>query len=384
MYKRQHHVVALVDSYRRRDATGIPWAALTDREIEHLYTSGLASIAIHSLESDRGDATEKSAQFLQAADLTARVIYAQMRKSTMEILNVANRYEIPIVLLKGISIAEDLYVEPHHRLMGDIDVLAPVEQAKHLQSLFGEYGYRVPIGPESTVLRDGHHHLPELRHEDSDIVVEVHTSLFSVHSLSDEPLFQLSPIWTHAEPATFQGIRCLKFRPEFQLMYTVAHWAIDQKWTVNVISFNDVVLILRANEQTMDWKLIASWLYENPLLAEQFAVILLFLKKASIIDVPIGVEEQVVKSARRIGVINMKILHWLILKFPLSDGRKNRSEITRIIVRVVWQTMLEPRHKSLRLIVSLTRILFRRTRDKSLLISTANRIRTFLQLVRRK
>ena len=217
---------------------------------------------------------------------------------------------------------------------------------------------------------------------DSDIPVEVHTSLFSAGPLSDEPLFQISPIWTHAEPATFQGIRCLKFRPEFQLMYTVAHWAIDQKWTVNVISFNDVVLILRANEQTMDWKLIASWLSENPLLAEQFTVILLFLKNSGIVEIPIGVEEQVVESARRIGVINIKILHWLILNFPLSDGRKNRSEITQIIVRVVWQTMLEPRHKSLRLIVSLTRILFRRTRNKSLLSSMANRIRTFLELVR--
>lgn len=172
----------------------------------------------------------------------------------MEILNVANRHEIPIVLLKGISIAEDLYVEPYHRIMGDIDILAPAEQATHLQSLLGEYGYRVPIGPESTALPDGHHHLPELRHADSDIVVEVHTSLFSAGPLSDEPLFQISPIWTHAEPDTFPGVRCLKFRPEFQLMYTVAHWAMDQKWTVNVISFNDVVLILRANEQSMDWK----------------------------------------------------------------------------------------------------------------------------------
>ena len=300
----------------------------------------------------------------------------------MEILDVANRHEIPIVLLKGISIAEDLYAEPHHRIMGDVDILAPVEQAKDLYRLLINSGFRIQDDPQAYVPPEEHHHLPELLHAGSDIAVEVHTSLFSVAPLSSDPLFEISTIWAHAEPANFHGLRCLKFRPEFQLLYTVAHWAIDQKWTVNVISINDMVLILRANDRSMDWMLINSWLSESPLLVDFLTVILLFLKNTGIVDIPTEIAEQIGKSARRIGAINMKILHWLMLEFPLSDRNKEPSMITQIIVRVVWQTMLEPRHKSLRLIVSLTRILFRRTRNKSLLISTANRIRTFLELVR--
>ena len=268
MHGHSNYVVDLIDSYSAVDAPRILSSPLTDHKIEHLYDFGLASIALRCLNSDLGEVSESSREILRTADLTARVIYGQLRTTTIEILEIARRHVIPVVLLKGISIAEDMYAKPHHRIMGDVDILVPVEKAEDLHGLLMNGGFRIQDDPQAYVPPEEHHHLPELLHADSDIAVEVHTSLFSAAPLSSEPLFQISSIWSNAEPATFHGLPCLKFRPELQLLYTVAHWAIDQKWTVNVISFNDVILILGANEQSMDWKLIASWLRASPLLAE--------------------------------------------------------------------------------------------------------------------
>ena len=226
---------------------------------------------------------------------------------------------------------------------------------------------------------EGHHHLPGLCHPESGVFVEVHTSLFSSTAFANQRLFQISTIWDFTEAAEFNGIRCLKFQPEFQLLYTVAHWGIDGKLTVNLISINDVVLMLRREERPMNWMLIDSWLSESPLLADYFSVLLLFLNNAGIAPVPTGIKERIEASARRIGTINVKILHWLLYTFPVSGRTKVAWAITSQNARLLWQTLLEPRHKSLRLIVAVTRIIFRRNPDKSLLGSTAGRIRTMIE-----
>ena len=381
MNHRSNYVIDLIDSYSSSDVARIP-ASLSNQEVQHLYEVGLASIALHRLASNLDSTSETSRQLLQNADFTARVIYGQLRATTIEILELARKQDIPIVLLKGISIADDLYLQPHHRLMGDIDVLAPVERARELQDALSGIGYRSPEGPQATTLAEGHHHLPEIRHPESGISVEIHTALFSATPMSSEPLFQIPTIWSCAEPSEYHGARCLFLRREFQLVYTIAHWAVDQKWTRNIVSINDMVLILRRTEPQIDWTLIASWLPENPLVTNCLTVILSFLDDAGFINIPAAIKEEIDASAQRIGAANMKIMHWLMLKFPLSGSTTVPSPVTRLIARVVWQTMLEPRHKFLRPFVAVARIFFRRSRGKSVVGSIPGRIRTFIRLMR--
>jgi hypothetical protein len=206
----------------------------------------------------------------------------------------------------------------------------------------------------------------------------VHTSLFSSTAFAKQHLFQISTIWDFVEPAEFNGIRCLTFQPEFQLLYTVAHWGIDGKLTVNLISINDVVLMLRRQDRPMNWTLIDSWLSDNPLLADYFSVLLLFLNNAGIAPLPTGITKRIEASARRIGTINVKILHWLLYTFPVSGRTKVAWAITSQNAGVLWQTLLEPRHQSLRLLFAIKKIIFRRNPDKSLLRSTAGRVRTMV------
>ena len=129
----------------------------------------------------------------------------------------------------------------------------------------------------------------------------------------------------------------------------------------------------------MNWMLIDSWLSHNPLLADYFSVLLLFLNNAGIVPVPTGIKERIETSARQIGAINIKALHWLLYTFPLSGRTKVAWAITSQNAVQIWQTLLEPRHKSLRLIVAVARIIFRRNPGKSLLGSTAGRIRTLIE-----
>ena len=139
--------------------------------------------------------------------------------------------------------------------------------------------------------------------------------------------------------------------------------------------------MFQRNKQVLDWALIDGWFTESPVLADYFAVVVLFLEDSSIIEIPSAINHQVENSARRIGRINIKILHWLIRRFPLSDRKRNWSRITVVMVSVFWQTMLQPRHKLLRPVVSAMHIFFRRRRGESLFRSIANRLRTFIRLL---
>ena len=103
---------------------------------------------------------------LRSAHLTTWVIYRQMQKAAMEILQFATAAGIDVVLLKGISIGDEMYASPHHRIMGDIDLLVSADNAVKLSELLKSRGYQLRAPDDGPRVPATHHHLPELRHPD--------------------------------------------------------------------------------------------------------------------------------------------------------------------------------------------------------------------------
>jgi hypothetical protein len=303
------------------------------------------------------------------------VIYGQMKRATAELLELAQDAGIEPVLLKGISIADELYRPPHHRIMGDIDVLVPPDRAQELYEQLMANGYARRTDGAATP--EGHH-LPELRHPELGVSVEIHTGLSS-RLLAGDPLLRPELHWQEARPSSFAGRACRRFTPEYQIVHTLMHWAVDQKWTVNVISINDFIHLMNRAEPAPEWRRLAGWMAQSPRFADAFTVLALYLEECGLLHTPGALAAPVLASRRRLGAFNLRILHWLLRTFPLSGRRKVGWVLTPTNTRIVWLTLLEPRHKILRPLVALSRVLFRRTRGESLLDSVAGRIRTMLQ-----
>jgi predicted Fe-Mo cluster-binding NifX family protein len=220
-------VVELLARYHNRK-TAAPYAlhALSDHDLDYLVSSGLGPIAFQLLSASATDAENGADATLRSAHLTTWVIYRQMQKAAMEILQFATAAGIEVVLLKGVSIGDELYASPHHRIMGDIDLLVRTDDAPRLSELLKSRGYQLRAPNDGPRVPATHHHLPELRHPDSGVSVEIHTSLVSRTVLADDKLNQPEVFRGEIRQSTFQGIPCQRFSPEYQIVYTLMHWSI--------------------------------------------------------------------------------------------------------------------------------------------------------------
>lgn len=348
---------------------------LTPRQLDYLVSAGLGPAARDACVQ----ADQAVPETLASANLTARVICNQMRRATVDLLRCANEAGLEPILLKGISIADELYRQPHTRIMGDVDVLLPAPEARRLHERLLTRGFAALDEEVAATTTADHHHLPELRQEATGVPIEIHTGLISRTRYAADPLLQPSVFFEAVRDASFDGLRCRRFSLEYQIVHTLMHWAIDHKWTINVISINDFVHLTNATDPTLDWRRLAGWMRESPSFADVYAVLAIYLEAAGLIRLPAELAGEVEVARRRLGAVNLRVLHWLLHTFPLSGRRKVGWVLTPLNVRVLWLTLLEPRHKSLRLLVAAYRIVFRRTPGQSLVGSLVGRIRTLLQ-----
>ena len=94
---------------------------------------------------------------------------------------------IELMLLKGAAVlADDLYGDPGARLMSDLDLLVPQQQASDAQELLLAQGYAIcPPTEEKIVYRlptDANYHLEPLHRPDTGIVIEIHFKVMSRQS----------------------------------------------------------------------------------------------------------------------------------------------------------------------------------------------------------
>lgn len=370
-------VLGVIRSYAAQRTLKPPVSPVPDDFVEHIYQTGLASIARQAI--DPADLSDASQHLLRSADATARVIHRRIRNTAAEFLRLAHAHDIPVVLLKGISLADAVYAEPHHRIMGDLDLLVPKDKAQTLFDTAIDHGYQQPDEQDRVTIPEGHHHLPEIRDQQSGVPVEIHTALISRTLLADEPMFQRDAIWDYVEATEFDGIPCFRLCAEYRFLYTLAHWAIDYKWPTNLISLTDTLLSIQDQQSSLDWRRVRALAEQNPVVADLTATILSYFEHVELGPIPKDMRDSANASLRGIGKRNVRILHWLLSQFPLSGRRKVGRVLSRSNARIVWLTLLEPRFRWWRLPAAGYRILFRRRRGESLVDSTAGRISNLMK-----
>ncbi len=371
------YVAELIGRYHAAESSPMPWAELETDEIAYFCDAGLGSIAFAQLTADGADVRPDDYQLLQSSDLMARFAYGQAKKSALQVLAIATDHSIPVTLLKGISIAEQLYAEPHHRLMSDIDLMVPADKIERLGKLLQDAGYEED--DPGAANRIGHHHLPALRAPSKEMFVELHSGLFSGEMTSLEPLFDPSRLLEHTCDSRFGEYACRRFRPEFQFLYLITHWAFGGNSLRDVVSFNDALFFLHELRNEIDWKLIDGWLADNRAVADAVTVMLSLLRDTGLSEIPAAIAPRVERSARRIGNVNLRVLHWIATEFALTGRRKIGWVLTRANARTIWHALLEPRRPYQRLPIAVARVLTRRAPDKSWLQSVPDRLSTLLK-----
>ena len=168
-------------------------------------------------------------------DWVHAAIYADMRQSLVsEVVSVLVRNKVPVALLKGISYATSLYVDPAMRPMTDVDLLIPRKHHARGQELLSQLGYqRFGKGARSGDL----HHAVTFRRGNSNI--DLHRSIIQPLRSS----VPLQEVWQRTQTAAERDDGALRLHPVDEALFHFAHMA-RHEFHVPFISYVDAARLL--------------------------------------------------------------------------------------------------------------------------------------------
>jgi len=160
---------------------------------------------------------------------------------------------IPLILLKGIFLADTVYESIGLREMNDIDVLAqPADLARIAEILMG-MGYTPlqPICPDTILKTD--HHLPGL--------VKKGHAYFEIHWNLSYPgeYYSIDPkgLWERAVPVHTCGCDALALSPEDLLLYLCLHTSYHHQFVFGLRPSWDIAKTIAHFDSAINWQILA-------------------------------------------------------------------------------------------------------------------------------
>ena len=311
------------------DQEGLSW----------ILDSGLGPLLWHALERHPGLVSPDRADRVKAANLSAYVLSSETFDRLDEMLSCAANIGCHVTLLKGASVAQQWYPERHWRPMRDIDVLVSARDQLGFERQLHELGYRQTTdNPASFYI--GHQHSAPFFHPLKNCWVEVHTALFR----ADTPAGQISAFRPEAlskVPAEVAGHapgNVWRLSDELQLVYTAVHWATQLTLVGGIIPILDSLLILRKSRNRLGWHRILE-ACRNDTAARHLWLMLSYLEKHGLYEIPRDVRHGLENGRRTIGSIGQKILHRVIDENMAARCRE-RLFNSNAMLTVRWDTLL--------------------------------------------
>jgi len=263
----------------------------SQREFQWVVDAGFGPLlqlslqpALERLPTDRRDA-------LLGSNLVAQIRYGDLVDTTVDIIDAAASVGTTVTLLKGISISDQYYLNPHFRPMSDIDVLLPAPAYDLVEAAILSRGFKRGRPLSSDV----HHHGVPLYNPDRGNWVELHTALVPPSSeLLDGTLFGLDNVSAQIIESEFCGRRIGRLADCMQLAYISCTWNFD----LTVLNFHpsfvaalfDAVHLLAARGQQINWSRLFSTV-DNEMAAASLLFMLSFLQRNELIRHPPNLDD---------------------------------------------------------------------------------------------
>ena len=322
-----------------QNRTDLTLADFRAEQIRWAVETGLGPLLRRATANDPTARTSPLWPFLRGADLTARLIVGEQMDAMDEIIRTCEGQTPPLTLLKGISIGEQHYPEPHLRLMGDIDVLVDQGIIRTVESLLLRLGYcRYSENPPA--FYDTHHHLTPLFHPGKRVWVEIHRGLFPADSpVASDRVFGLENLRRELRPSGFRGRPVNRLSDELQVVYLASHWAFGFSRVRGMVGMLDLIYLLK-KAPGLRWERILDWL-DGSIAATYVYVLLTYLDRHRLVDIAPEILRELFGRQRSFGRANLKTLHALIDRYVANGGEFGRLVSARNF-DILWRTLLLP------------------------------------------
>ena len=158
---------------------------------------------------------------------------------------------IPVIVLKGASLAEAVYGDVALRPMCDSDLLVPQTDLARAEAVLFDLGGVHKQFQEKESRRRPKHHAPPILI--CDLAIELHRTIVTPAA----PVrVDVAGLWDRACPATVAGIEVLSLSPEDLLLHLCLHFCYDNG-CVGLRYLCDIAETIRHFGSGLDWPRIA-------------------------------------------------------------------------------------------------------------------------------
>ncbi len=325
------------------DRTDLVLGQFRPAQIRWAVDSGLGPLLRRATAGDPEARKSPLWPLVESADLTARVMAGERLDAADEMIWACEGRTPPLTLLKGISICEQFYPEPHLRPMGDVDVLSEPTTAQIVEGHLLELGYRrtSEYPPE---FYETHHHLTPLFHARKRVWVEIHRGLFPARSrVGSERAFSLANVAEELRPSRFRNRPVNRLSDELQLVYLASHWAFGLRRLGGIVGMLDLVYLL-GRTPTLRWERIFEWL-DGSLASTYVYVLLSYLSRHRLIALAPDVLRELFARQRSFGRTNLRVLHALLDRY-VTEGREFGVLVSARNFGILWKDLQWPNSPS--------------------------------------
>jgi len=191
---------------------------------------------------------------LRPAYREAALRNAVLVRQTSQVASWLTARGIPVMLLKGMHLAQFVYAEPALRNMADVDVLVPREHLAETERIFVDHGYGPLPRPDLDEFCLWSNHLAKLTKPGAPV--------FEVHWHIERPTssFQidLDGLWARSREATLEGVPVRLLAVEDLLLHLVLHGSYHHRFDRSALKgLADIDAVVVRYRDEIDWNALA-------------------------------------------------------------------------------------------------------------------------------
>lgn len=321
--------------------TGVDLSKLAPSTTRAAIRNGLGAVLAHVSRDCPTNSHSAFADDIRAADLTARLLTADVVDAIGHILRASDTASYRPLLIKGAAMALLHYPAPHLRTMGDIDICVPLAHQSAFEARLRALGF-AQTSNMPVEFYERHHHSMPFWHPQSGVWVEVHTRLFPPKSpLAEDSRFALPNIEPQLQTLEVHGAHARVMSSELQLLYTCARWLEELNVERGLFPMLDVVLLIRNQGHRLNWDQVFVMLEGSPpAVTTAMHIMLAYLCRWNIISVPREVLDRLAAGDRHTNRASLWILHRVVTIF-LLERRPYGRFLTERNVSIAWSTLLQ-------------------------------------------
>lgn len=161
---------------------------------------------------------------------------------------------IPVMLLKGMHLAQFVYAEPALRNMADVDIMVPRERLAETEQIFVDHGYGPLPRPDLDEFCLWSNHLAKLTKPGAPV--------FEVHWHIERPTssfrIDLDGLWARSREVTLEGVPVRLLAVEDLLLHLVLHGSYHHRFDRSALKgLVDIDAVVVRHRNEIDWNALA-------------------------------------------------------------------------------------------------------------------------------